>query len=53
MLLKGRNFKQTDAEKFKTKEHKRYISVVVQLLSPVRLFVTPWTAARQDRKSVV
>ena len=45
MLLKGRNFKQTDAEKFKTKEHKRYISVVAQLLSHVRLFVTPWTAA--------
>ena len=45
MLLKGRNFKQTDAEKFKTKEHKRIISVVVQLLSHVRLFATPWTAA--------
>ena len=44
MLLKGRNCKQTDAEKFKTKEHKRCISVV-QLLSHVRLFVTTWTAA--------
>ena len=46
MLLKGRNCKQTDAEKFKTKEHKRCISVV-QLLSHVRLFVTTWTAAHQ------
>ena len=45
MLLKGRNFKHTDAEKFKTKERKSCIRVFVQLLSHVWLFVTPWTAA--------
>ena len=47
MIVKEAGIRSCRNRSCDTRYHKEYYDVIVQLLSCVRLFVTPWTATRQ------